>query len=84
MSETVEMLINGRFIRVASGATVATALLNVGELGFRVSPGGDARAPLCGMGICQECRVTIDDNSHQRACMMPVRAGMRVVTGDPS
>ena len=34
MSETVELLINGRPVRVTSGATVATALLNVGERVF--------------------------------------------------
>jgi len=83
MSETVALIINGRTVRVASGATLAAALINVGELGFRTSPSGDMRAPLCGMGICQECRVTVDDSAHQRACMTPVRAGMNVVTGHP-
>jgi hypothetical protein len=36
---------------------------------------------LCGMGICYECRVTISDVAHQRACMVVVEPGMRIDTG---
>jgi len=32
------------------------------------------------MGICHECRVTIDDVAHQRACMVISAPGMRVET----
>jgi sarcosine oxidase subunit alpha len=32
------------------------------------------------MGICFECRVTIDGVEHVRACMIGVRAGMVVKT----
>jgi len=34
------------------------------------------------MGICFECRVTIDGRAHRRACMEIVRAGMDVRTGE--
>lgn len=81
MSETIEIAVNGRVVRIDSGATVASALLNSGETLFRVSETGEPRAPLCGMGICYECRVTIDGIDHVRACMTQVRAGMRVETG---
>jgi len=33
---------------------------------------------LCGMGICFECRVTINGNAHQLACQTPVEAGMHI------
>jgi sarcosine oxidase subunit alpha len=32
------------------------------------------------MGICYECRVTIDGVAHRRACLVPVSDGMIVQT----
>jgi D-hydroxyproline dehydrogenase subunit gamma len=73
--------VNGSVTHCAEGTSVAAALLNAGVSHFRAGAGGDARAPLCGMGICHECRVTIDGTAHVRACMTQVRAGMEVTTG---
>jgi sarcosine oxidase subunit alpha len=61
--------------------SVAAALLNAGVLGFRRSVSGEPRGPLCGMGTCQECRLTIDGSAQQRACLRTVRQGMRIETG---
>jgi predicted molibdopterin-dependent oxidoreductase YjgC len=36
--------------------------------------------PLCGMGVCMGCRVTIDGRAHQLACQTLVRDGMEVTT----
>ena len=47
---------------------------------FAVRSRGEARAPLCGMGVCYECRVTIDGIPHQRACMTTVTRGMAIET----
>ncbi|OYV74133.1 MAG: hypothetical protein B7Z72_00875 [Gemmatimonadetes bacterium 21-71-4] len=33
------------------------------------------------MGVCFECRVTIDGAPHQRACMVTCRPGMSIATG---
>ena len=83
MSETrVEIQVDGARLESAPGITVAAALLNANVLGFRKSVRGEPRAPLCGMGICYECRVTIDGVAHQRACMRVVTPGMRVETGE--
>jgi len=65
---------------VEQGTTVAAAILTHGAASFRESPSGELRAPLCGMGICFECRVTIDGVAHRRSCMTIARAGMTVVT----
>jgi D-hydroxyproline dehydrogenase subunit gamma len=35
---------------------------------------------LCGMGICFECRVTIDGREHCRSCQIPCAEGMEVRT----
>lgn len=79
--QTVTMVADGRAMRVVAGTSVAAALLNAGITMFRRSVTGEPRAALCGMGICHECRVTIDGAAHQRACLVTVAEGMRVVTG---
>ena len=42
--------------------------------------GGGPRGVFCGMGICNECMVTVADVGHVRACIATVRDGMRVST----
>ena len=81
MKDTVEISVNGRAAVVEQGSTVAAALLSLGEQAFRVSESGEPRAPLCGMGTCYECRVTIDGVEQRRACLVRVRPGMRVLAG---
>jgi D-hydroxyproline dehydrogenase subunit gamma len=78
---TVVMEIDGRRVAVRPGISVAAAVLNAGEARLRKSVRGEARGPLCGMGSCYECRVTIDGVAQQRACLTAVREGMRVGTG---
>jgi sarcosine oxidase subunit alpha len=77
---SVTLQADGRDVRVPAGITVAAALLDLGVRGFRVSVNGESRAPLCGMGTCYECRVTIDGLPHRRACLVMVSEGMRVDT----
>jgi sarcosine oxidase subunit alpha len=40
------------------------------------------RTAVCGMGICFECRVTINGITHQLACQTPVVAGMHITYGE--
>jgi D-hydroxyproline dehydrogenase subunit gamma len=79
---TVSIVADGRRVRVPAGTTVASALLDLGVTAFRRSVSGTPRAPLCGMGVCFECRVSIDGQAHRRACLVPVADGMTIVTGD--
>ncbi len=81
MTETVEILANGHRARVPAGITVAAALLDLGVTAFRRSVTGEPRGPVCGMGVCYECRVTIDGVPNRRACIVPVANGMVVISG---
>jgi aerobic-type carbon monoxide dehydrogenase small subunit (CoxS/CutS family) len=74
------LTVNGVEVSVKQGTTVAAAILIAGETAFRRSVSGEPRGPLCGMGICYECRVSINGEAHARSCQIPCRAGMRVVT----
>jgi len=80
----VTIVADDRELRVAAGTSVAAALLDAGVLTFRRSVGGDARGPLCGMGICYECRVTVDGVPLRRACLVPVSDGLRISTKEPA
>ncbi|GLK87805.1 (2Fe-2S)-binding protein [Pseudomonas turukhanskensis] len=77
MSSAIELHINGQLLRVTPGTSVAAALYLAGDGSSRTAVGGQRRAPLCGMGICQECRVTID-GQRRLACQTPCTAGMQV------
>ena len=79
-ASAVTISADGRTVRVPAGVTVAAALLDLGVAAFRQSVSGDPRAPLCGMGTCYECRVTIDGVAHRRACLVTVAEGMHVMT----
>ena len=80
MAETVSILIDGEVRVVTSGTTVAAAILNARVVGFRRSVRGGVRSPLCGMGVCYECRVTVDGLVHSRSCQIVCREGMEVCT----
>jgi len=82
MNGSIEILANGRPLQIAPGVTVAAALMNAGIAGFRTSVAGEPRGPLCGMGICQECRVTINDRFQLRSCLVLVEPGMRIETSE--
>jgi sarcosine oxidase subunit alpha len=81
LSEDADRLafqVNGVVCHARVGETVGAALLAMRRRAVRVSDRGSARGMYCGMGICQECRVTIDGLPNVRACMTPVTEGMRV------
>ena len=83
MSKAITLSIDARTVSVEEGVTVAAAIARAagGKPALtRSSVGGKPRAPLCGMGVCQECRVTINGRQHQLACQTLCAQGMQVST----
>jgi len=80
-SRQVRVTINGREAMVSNESTVAAAILAAGECAFRQSVSGEPRGPLCGMGVCMECRVRINGAPHQKSCQILCRPNMEVITG---
>ena len=80
MAETVKLSVNGAPVTVARGALVSAAVASAGVSAFRRSVMGEPRGPLCGMGICFECRVTVNGRAHVRSCQVPCAEGMEVRT----
>jgi predicted molibdopterin-dependent oxidoreductase YjgC len=81
--ETVTVQVNGRPVAVPAGSMASAAVALAGETAMRRSVSGQPRAALCGMGVCFECRVTIDGRAHQRSCQTVCREGMEVQTDGP-
>jgi len=81
MPDLVQMTINGVAVRIPRGSTVAAAVLLAGSSALRRSVSGELRGPLCGMGVCFECRVEIDGRRHVRSCQLLCREGMEVTIG---
>ena len=72
--------VDGQAVPARPGQTIAAALIAVGRTAFSHTPSGAPRGIFCGMGVCFDCLVTVDGLADQRACVTPVRPGMRVET----
>ncbi|UXY18391.1 (2Fe-2S)-binding protein [Streptomyces cynarae] len=67
---------DGREIEALPGQTVAAALWAAGITSWRTTRReGRPRGVFCGIGVCFDCLVTVDDRPNQRACLVPVRPG---------
>lgn len=82
MPEMITLLVNGKAVTIAEGSMVSAAVMIAGVTTFRRSVTGEPRAAFCGMGICFECRVTIDQQAHCRSCQIVCENGMDVRTDE--
>lgn len=80
MADPVWIFIDESPVEVEDGTTVAAAILKSDIAGFRLSVTGERRGPVCGMGICFECRVTINGQAPRRSCQVYCESGMMVRT----
>ena len=76
--QTFDLEVDGQPIPAHRGQTIAAALMAAGRRTFRHTRSGAPRGLFCGMGVCFECRVTVDGVAGQRACITLARPGMRV------
>ncbi|MFC8517058.1 (2Fe-2S)-binding protein [Streptomyces sp. NPDC057257] len=68
--------LDGREIEALPGQTVAAALWTAGVTSWRTTRGeGRPRGVFCGIGVCFDCLVAVNDRSGQRACLVPVTPG---------
>ena len=77
--EKVNITVNGKEITAYKGETLLAALIAAGYKGMKRSPlAKESRGALCGMGVCFECIVTVNDIPNIRACMTEVENNMKV------
>ena len=78
MSTTFEFTFEGKSITAREGQSVAAALLEAGERCLRIDEAGNAKGAVCGIGVCWECRCSIDGVPDTRACVTEARPGIIV------
>lgn len=77
--KSVTFLFNGKEFQGLEGEPIAVALVAQGEWVLRHNEqDGEPRSLYCGMGHCFECRVAVDGVPNLRACLTPLRQGIRV------
>jgi len=74
----IVFFVNGRSTTAHMGETIHAALIAAGYRQFRKSKTHQPRGVFCGMGVCYECLVTVNNGSRQRACVTVVEEGMEV------
>jgi sarcosine oxidase, subunit alpha len=75
----VTISFNDESIAAYEGEPLAAALLAHGIRALReTGPDGPPRGLYCAIGHCFECQVVVDGRAGVRACLTPVRDGMRV------
>src|SRR5438093_2574198 len=78
---TLTILVDGHPLAAYEGESIAAALVASGRRFTRwTARTEEPRGYYCGMGVCQDCLVTVDGLPNVRACMTPVRDGLRVET----
>ena len=75
----VHIVVNGTPLQVPAGTSVAAALAQQTPGTTSTSVTGEERAPLCGMGVCHECRVRIHGRT-RLACQTVCVEGMQIQT----
>lgn len=81
--DSISLTIDGQACRVRAGTSVAVAVWTYRGGASRRSVTSELRGPLCGMGICFECRATIDGQAQRITCQTLCRSGMEVATDAP-
>ena len=81
---TGELTFDGRPIPFREGQTIGAALTAAGVTSWRTTRGaGEPRGLFCGIGVCYDCILTVDERRARRACVTPARDGQIVRSDDP-
>ena len=83
-TRAVPYTFDGRELSARPGQSVGAALTDAGVRSWRTTRRREKpRGLFCGIGVCFDCLIEVDGRADQRACLTPVRPGMRLRTGDP-
>lgn len=78
----IRVRVNGQSLLVPEGTLVSAAIMRAGHVSMRRSVTGEPRGPLCGMGICFECRATVNGVLYVRTCQRVCEPEMEIATDD--
>ena len=75
-----EIEVDGEKIPAYQGETIAAALLAAGKRVCRNTRKGQPRGIYCGMGVCFECRMIVDNQPNTRVCQTLATPDCKVQT----
>jgi predicted molibdopterin-dependent oxidoreductase YjgC len=77
----VKITVNGKVISAIEGEPIASALIAAGIMTFRRTRVlKEPRGYFCGIGLCSDCMMIVDDVPNVRTCITPVKDGMNIET----
>ena len=76
----VRITVDGDPVEGVAGQSIAGVLLGSGRPTWRTGVSGGGRGVFCGIGVCFDCLVTVDDERDVRACQRRARDGDDVRT----
>ncbi|GAA2804388.1 (2Fe-2S)-binding protein [Saccharopolyspora taberi] len=76
----VRISFDGDPVEGIDGQTIAGVLLGSGRQTWRTGVSGGARGVFCGIGVCFDCLVTVNEERDVRACRRRARDGDDVRT----
>lgn len=79
---TIRLTVDDAPIEGKAGQTIAGVLLAAGRPWWRRTRQGRPRGVLCGIGVCQDCLITVNGLADVRACRRRARDGDRLRTQD--
>lgn len=78
---TIQFFLDGKPVQAFEGETVATAIFASGKRDLRISANlSEKRSVYCGVGVCYECVMTINNVPNTRSCRTLVKENMDVKT----
>ncbi len=75
----VSITLDGKSIVAFDGETIASVMTAEEGLTIRETFGGEPRGVFCGMGVCFDCLVIVNDVPNTRSCVTLVAEGMAVL-----
>lgn len=76
----IRVEVNGRALTAYEGETVAALFAAEKMSAMRTTQEGEPRGVYCGMGVCFDCLVVVNDIPNTRACMTWLQEGMKIST----
>jgi predicted molibdopterin-dependent oxidoreductase YjgC len=71
---SIRIDVDGAELEGRDGQTIAGVLIGAGRRSWRTAA-GDERGVFCGIGVCQDCLVTVNGLEGVRACQRTARDG---------
>ena len=79
--KTVTIHVNSHPIEAKEGEPIASALIAAGIMTFRLTRvRHEPRGYFCGIGLCSDCMMTVNNVPNIRTCITRVQEGMSIET----